>query len=94
MPQLFIIGRFHELGRCTQVAILSLSFIDKDGESPRVESSYLFPSRNRLDVYLTGAATQLRKDMKEKFLDTGKVIEVKRKIGLVMFILKSVTSSS
>jgi hypothetical protein len=67
---------------------------DKEGQSPRVESSYLFPSRNTLDVYLTGAATQLRKDMKEKFLDSGKVIEVKRKIGLVMCILKNVVSSS
>ena len=67
---------------------------DKEGQSPRVESSYLFPSRNTLDVYLTGAATQLRKDMKEKFLDSGKVIEVKRKIGLVMCILTSVVSSS
>ena len=79
----------HELKR-----LLFPKFTDMEGQNPRVESSYLFPSRSTLDVYLTGAATQLRKEMKEKFLDSGKVIEVKRKIGLVMFMLKSIASSS
>ena len=66
--------------------IIALSSIDvADGEMPRVESCYLFPSRAILVAYFDGAAAVLREDMKRTFMDTGKVTSVTRRIGLVSF---------
>ena len=56
-----------------------------EGESPRVESCYLFPSREILVAYFDGKAAVLREDMKRMFIDTGKATAVTRRIGLVSF---------
>ena len=61
-----------------------------EGENPVIESSYLFPSRAALTTYFNGAAASLRAEMKEKFMDTGKVVNVERRIGTISFCFENV----
>lgn len=44
-----------------------------EGESPKVEAAYIFPSKEVLDAYFEGPALLLREDGKTRWIDTEKV---------------------
>jgi hypothetical protein len=50
----------------------------------RVESSYIFSSREALQAYFDGPALALREEGKKLFIDTGKV-SFTRRIGEIAF---------
>ncbi len=64
-----------------------ISIIDvEEGENPRLEASYLFPSREVLQAYMDGPALLLREDGKTRWMDTGKIV-FSRRFAVVAFEL-------
>lgn len=74
---------------CTALTNQILFADTPDDANPVIESCYLFPSRKILVAYFDGAAAHLREEMKLKFMDTGKVVNVSRRIGFVSFSFDS-----
>lgn len=63
-------------------SVVEVSIMDSDGSGvTKVESSYVFPSREILEIYLDGPAKELRKEGLEKFGH----IKRERRIGSIEF---------
>ncbi|RYY84522.1 hypothetical protein EON63_09095 [archaeon] len=58
--------------------------LESDDQTVRVESIYLFDSRDALQAYFDGPALELREDGKKLWVDTGK-ISFARRVGEVVF---------
>lgn len=58
----------------------------EENELPKVETSYVFPSREALETYFNGAAIALRGETKTRWIDTAKV-SFSRRITSIVFVI-------